>query len=165
MEIRFNKLVRPDQPDIEIRSVAEDVVRSKTAAAGDTMVFMSHKTGDVQAEIEAEYIASKHRVKVYMAEWDGGVVGDSNQLPDYIMNAIRKSDGFLVHVIAEIVESMWIGYEIGGAHAMNKFRAKIMYKAVGRLPSVVGALESLGSRNALDRWIVTNVSVPSILRG
>ena len=165
MAIRFNKLIRPDQPDIESRSVAENVVRSKTAAADDTMVFMSHKTGDVQAETEAEYIVSKYGVKVYMAEWDDGVVGDSNQLPDYIMDAIRKSDGFLVHVIAEIVDSMWIGYEIGGAHAMNKFRAKIMYKAVGCLPSVVGALKSLGDRNALDRWIVNYVCVRSLLHG
>ena len=157
MGIRFNKLIRPDQPDIESRYVAENVVRSKTAAAADTMVFMSHKTGDVQAEIEAKYIADNHEVKVYMAEWDEHVVGDRDQLPDFIMDAIRKSDGFLVHVIAEIVVSMWIGYEIGGAHAMEKSRAKIMYKAVGRLPSVVGALESLGNRNALDRRIVTNV--------
>ena len=160
MAIRFTKLIQPDQPDIENRYLAEDVVHSKTAAAGDTMVFMSHKTGDVRAEIEAEYIADKHKVKVYMTEWDEHVVDDSSQLPDYIMDAIRKSDGFLVHVIAEIVVSMWIGYEIGGAHAMDKSRGKIMYEAVGRLPSVVGALESLGNRNALDRWIVTNVSHP-----
>ncbi len=129
------------------------------------MVFMSHKTGDDRAETEAQYIKRKHRMSVYMAEWDGRVVGDSNKLPDYIMNAIQRSDGFLVSVIAEIVESMWIGYEIGGAHAMQKSRAKIMYERVGPLPSVVGALESLDDRNALDRWIVTNVCVPSILRG
>lgn len=165
MAIRFNKLIRPDQPDIESRYVAEDVVRSKTAAADDTMVFMSHKTGDVQAEIEAEYIASKHGVKVYMAEWDDHVDGDSSQLPDYIMDAIRRSDGFLVHVIARIAVSMWIGYEIGGAHAMEKSRAKIMYEEVGRLPSVVDVLDSLRSRNALDRWIVNKVCMLSILRG
>ena len=155
MAIRFNRLVRPGQPDLQSRVLAEAVLRSK--AATDTMVFMSHKTGDDQAETEAKYIASKHEVKVYMAEWDGYVDGDSNQLPDHIMDAIRRSDGFLVNVIAGIAVSMWIGYEIGGAHAMRKSRAKIMYREVGRLPSVVGALTSLCSRGALDRWITTNV--------
>ena len=155
MAIKFNRLVRPGQPDLQDRMLAEGVVRSKTAA--DTMVFMSHKTGDDQAETEAKYIAFKHEVTVYMAEWDDYVDGDSNRLPDHIMEAIRRSDGFLVNVIAGIAGSMWIGYEIGGAHAMRKSRAKIMYKEVGRLPSVVGALTSLGSRDALDRWITTNV--------
>ena len=36
------------------------------------------------------------------------------------MRAIQNSNGFLVNVIAEIAVSMWIGYEIGGAHAMEK---------------------------------------------
>ena len=84
------------------------------------MVFMSHKTGDDQAEREAKRITRQHRVEVYMAEWDDAVVGDSNQLPDHIMNAIRRSKGFLVSVIPAIAESMWVGYEIGGAHAMQK---------------------------------------------
>lgn len=82
---------------------------------------------------------------------------DSDNLPDHIMRAIRKSDGFLVNVVADIAVSMWIGYEIGGAHAMEKSRAKIMYRQVGRLPSVVGALETLRNRNELDRWITRNV--------
>ena len=157
MAIRFNKLVQPDQPDIQSWSLADDIiVRSK--AAGGTMVFMSHKTGDDQAEREAKRITSQHRVEVYMAEWDDDVVGDSNQLPDHIMNAIRQSKGFLVSVIPAIAESMWVGYEIGGAHAMQKSRANIMYREVGRrLPSVVSALESLRSQDALDRWITKNV--------
>ena len=92
-----------------------------------------------------------------MAEWDDDVVEDSNQLPNHIMNAIRKSKGFLVSVIPAIVESMWVGYEIGGAHAMQKSRASIIYREVGRLPSVVSALESLRSQDALDRWITKNV--------
>ena len=92
-----------------------------------------------------------------MTEWDTTVAGDSAELPEYIMNAIRKSDGLLVNVIAAITRSMWIGYEIGGAHAMRKALAKIMYEEVSPLPSVVGALESLRSRPALDRWIVVNV--------
>ena len=92
-----------------------------------------------------------------MTEWDDDVQGDSTELPDHIMTAIKKSDGFLVNVISEIAVSMWIGYEIGGAHAMEKSRAKIMYNEVRRLPSVVGALRSLRSRNELDLWILTDV--------
>lgn len=157
MGIEFNKLIQPDQSAITFRNRAESVVRVKTADAHDKMVFMSHKTGDVQAEIEANYIAVKHKVAVYMAEWDENVVSDSILLPDYIMYAIRASDAFLVHVIAQIANSMWIGYEIGGAHAMEMSRAKIMYKALPLLPSVVGALETLGSRSVLDSWIEENV--------
>ena len=100
MAIRFNKFVRPDQPDIQNRYLAEVIVRSK--AAGGTMVFMSHKTGDNQAETEAQRITRKHRVEVYMAEWDDDVVEDSNQLPNHIMNAIRQSKGFLVSVIPAV---------------------------------------------------------------
>ena len=88
-----------------------------------------------------------------MAEWDDEVYGDSTALPDHIMKAIRQSNGFLVNVIAEIAVSMWIGYEIGGAHAMGKSRAKIMYAQVPRLPSGVGALSSLRNRGELDRWV------------
>ena len=121
------------------------------------MLFMSHKTGDQQAETEANHISSKHGVLVYISEWDDDVHGDTTELPDYIMNAIKTSDGFLVHVIPNILASMWIGYEIGGAHAMEKIRAKIMYKKVNLLPSVVGALHTLGSRNELDYWVNRHV--------
>ena len=155
MVIRFSKLVRPNQPDTLSRSVADDMLSRKSIT--DKMIFMSHKTGDALAAKEAQYIARKYRVQVYMTEWDTTVAGDSAELPEYIMNAIRKSDGLLVNVIAAITRSMWIGYEIGGAHAMRKALAKIMYEEVSPLPSVVGALESLRSRPALDRWIVVNV--------
>ena len=121
------------------------------------MVFMSHKTGDKQAESDAEYIAQTHGVQVYVAEWDDQVDGDSKELPDYIMNAIRESDAFLVSVIEEIRISMWIGYEIGGAHALQKSRARIMHNYVRSLPSVVEALESLWTRDGLDLWIRRNV--------
>ena len=112
MAIRFNKLIRPDQAEVDGRYMAEQVVRNR--AAHVKMVFMSHKTGDTVAEREAQYIKRKHRVMVYLAEWDDNVESDSNQLPDYIMKAIRKCDGFLVNVTAAIAVSMWIGYEIGG---------------------------------------------------
>ena len=145
MAIKFNKLIRPGQSDSTNRVHAASALARKSAS--DIMVFMSHKTGDRQAETEAKYITNEHHVQVYMAEWDDNVQYDSNELPDYIMTAIRKSDGFLVHVIAKIAVSMWIGYEIGGAHAMSKSRAKIMYNDVRPLPSVVHALESLRSRS------------------
>ena len=112
------------------------------------MLFMSHKTGDKQAEEEAAYIVRKHGLKVYMTEWDDNVEGDSDQLPDYIMAAIRSSNAFLVNVSARISVSMWIGYEIGGAHALRKSSAKIMYFPISNLPSVVRALHSLRDRNA-----------------
>lgn len=152
MAISFNKLIRPDLLDINDRFRAEAVVTAR--AASQKMVFMSHKTGDHRAEGEARYISNKHQLQVYMAEWDADVDGDSHELPDHIMTAIRKSDGFLLHVIEAIAVSMWVGYEIGGAHAMGKSRAKIMYTGVRRLPSVVGALKTLRSRTELDLWIM-----------
>ena len=155
MAISFNKLIQPDSADLRERVLVENYLRRKSAA--DLMVFLSHKTGDAEAEVEARYITHKHRVRVYMAEWDDEVYGDTANLPDHIMRAIQQSDSFLVNVIAEIAASMWVGYEIGGAHAMGKSRAKIMYTPVSRLPSVVGALRSLQNRNELDRW-VTSIS-------
>ena len=156
MGIRFTRLVRSGyQADIQSRSIADGVVSAK--AATDRMVFMSHKTGDSQAASVAQYIAQRHGVEVYMVEWDDQVDTDSIELPDHIMKSIRKSDGFLVNVTHAIVNSMWIGYEIGGAHAMGKSRAKIMYDSVYSLPSVVSALETLRSQSELDRWVVRNV--------
>ena len=155
MAVKFNRLVGHYRTDSRDQSDATRFVRTKSDS--DTMIFMSHKTGDYRAAREAEYIAQRHGMKVYMAEWDDHVDHDSKDLPDYIMDAIRKSNGFLVNVIAEIVVSMWIGYEIGGAHAMRMSRAKIMYDPIRRLPSVVAALESLRDRPALDLWIRANI--------
>ena len=155
MAIRFNRLFRPGQTGTNNRFIAEDALIAKSAS--DTIIFMSHKTQDRQAEIKAKYISDTHRVQVYMTEWDDDVHGDSIELPDHIMTAIRKSDSFLVHVNARIAVSMWIGYEIGGAHAMEKSRAKIMYNEVSPLPSVVGALKTLRNRTELNRWIRGNI--------
>lgn len=155
MTIRFNKLIQPGAYVIENKLRAEEAVYRKSIE--DTMIFMSHKTGDRKAEIEADYISNEYRVLVYMAEWDDSISGLPNKLPDQIMEVIRKSDGFLVNVIAEIAVSMWIGYEIGGAHAMQMPRAKLIYNDVPGLPSVVNALRSLHSRRELDRWIVQNL--------
>jgi hypothetical protein len=155
MAIKFNKLVSPGRAALLNRSSADSLVRAMDAR--DRMVFMSHKSGDHQAEGEAQYIMQRHGVAVYMVEWDDHVDSDSTELPDYIMTTIRRSSGFLVNVTAQIAVSMWIGYEIGGAHAMGKSRAKIMYSLVPHLPSVVAALDSLRDRFALDQWITTNV--------
>ena len=151
MAIRFSRLIRSGMQDTYTRTVAEIYMNTKSTA--ETMVFMSHKTGDTKAQVEARYIVDKHHVHVYMAEWDDRVYGDSAVLPEHIMHAIRLSDGFLLNVIPEIGKSMWIGYEIGGAHAMRKSRAKIMLEPVGNLPSVVDALRPLENRGELDRWI------------
>lgn len=124
---------------------------------GKKMVFMSHKTDDPGAETEARYIQRTLGVKVYMAEWDDNVHGDSMALPEYIMRVIGVSEAFLVHVIDEIKVSMWIGYEIGGAHAKNKPRAKIMYHSVSGLASVVEVLETLDCRCRLVRWLGRHV--------
>lgn len=114
-------------------------------------------TGDHGAELEARRICQEHSVDVYMVEWDDNVDGDSDQLPEYIMKAIGVSRAFWVYVIQQVADSMWIGYEVGGAHAMGKPRAKIMYQRVKDLPSVVRALEPLESRVAVDKWIEDNV--------
>ncbi|WP_419856631.1 hypothetical protein [Candidatus Palauibacter irciniicola] len=155
MSVRFNRLVRPDGTHTTYRPIANRELLSKKIS--DKMIFMSHKTGDEQAAGVAYYISKKHGIHVYMAEWDDNVEDDSSELPDYIMDEIRRSDGLLVHVIAAIALSMWIGYEIGGAHALEKKRAKVMYREIHGLPSVVGALERLGNRDELDRWIIRNV--------
>ena len=151
MAIKFNRLIRPDLPDTtNWLPVGIDMLYK---SATEPMIFMSHKTGDRQAEQEANYISNQHGVQVYMVEWDDNIQGDSNELPYYIMFAIRKSDGFLVNVIPNLAVSMWVGYEIGVAHAMEKPSAKIMYSQMLGLPSVVGALSTLHSRSGLDRWI------------
>ena len=152
--LEFNKLILHDRPDIEH---AYDASNFFSAMPGYPVIFMSHKTGDTKAEREAKRISEKHKVGVYMAEWDKNIDGDSNELPEYIMRAIRICKAFLVHVVSAISDSMWIGYEIGGAHAMQKQRAKIMYERVFGLPSVVESLDSLNDRYDVDQWIRENV--------
>lgn len=151
MAIRFNRLIRPGMQDTYASYVAENYLNTKSTV--ETMVFLSHKTGDTKAVGEANYIVQEDGVRVYMAEWDDNVHGESTDFPAYIMRAIGKCDGFLLNVIPEIGSSLWIGYEIGGAHAMGKTQAKIMYESVVSLPSVVNALLSLRDRGELDRWI------------
>ena len=87
-----------------------------------------------------------------MVEWDDNIQGDSNELPYYIMFAIRKSDGFLVNVIPNnSVHMVRIRDWSCACHGIP--RAKIMYNQILGLPSVVGALNTLHCRSGLDRWI------------
>ena len=150
-QVRFNRLVRPSGARVTSLMEADRVMK----ASATTTLFLSHKTGDYAAGREADYIAETHDVEVYMAEWDPDVDGDSNELPEHIMDNIRQSDGFLVCISPLIATSMWVGYEIGGAHAFRKSRAKVTYNypIPSDMPSVVESLRPLGSRRALDRWI------------
>ena len=155
MALEFSKLIyREGMYEYNVASV-ESLLRTKMSY--DRLVFMSHKMGDKKAEDEAKYINREHDVWVYMAEWDDKLQKDTSELPKKIMDVIKISNGFLVHVIEEIKNSMWIGYEIGGAHASNKKSAKIMYNyngdSVYELPSVVKALYPLDSKYELDNWI------------
>ena len=150
---RFNKAFYPD-----FTGAARETVHRATASAqwwvrGRNKVFISHKTNDLEAERLAKYITRVYRVVTYLAEWDPYVRDDSPTLPDYIMDHIQSSHGFLVSVIPEITFSMWVGYEIGGAHAHQVPRAKIMFSPVSGMPSVVEALESLRNSSELDSWI------------
>ena len=153
MTLRFNRLVRPDAGDIFLTENAAGFIESSHYR----MVFMSHKHGDRDAEREATRIAVRFRIMVYMAEWDNHVSGDNAELPNYIMHHIGVSRGFLVYVSAEIGESMWVGYEIGGAHAYEKSRARIVRNYYGSLPSVVEVLHPLTTEQAVDQWIVYHV--------
>ena len=73
------------------------------------------------------------------------------------MTHIRTSRGFLVSVRPQIAVSMWVGYEIGGAHAHRVPSAKLLFAAAPPMPTVVEALAPLRTRAELDTWITTHV--------
>ena len=126
---------------------------SRDRSAFNKVLFLSHKTHDTTADKLARYINQRHNVTVYMAEWDDYIDHTAQgALPDYIMAIIQGCDGFLVNVSSAIAVSMWVGYEIGGAHALRKTRAKYISVYVSNLPSVVDALDSV-DRDTLDSWI------------
>ena len=155
--VRFNTAFYPtDTGFAQTASFAEDTIQKQSRQR--RKVFISHKTNDVHAENLAKYITRKHRVITYLAEWDPNVHADSPTLPDYIMRHIRTSQGFLVSVRPQIAISMWVGYEIGGAHAYSVPRAKIMFTRATGLPSVVEALPPLANHDELDVWIAKEVS-------
>ena len=151
--VRLNKVITPNLEEHSFLDRATQYVEGSTLK----QIFMSHKTGDQEAERVAKHIAQKHRVIVYLAEWDTNVSGDSPTLPDYIMKQIKRSNGFLVHVTPRIAISMWVGYEIGGAHASGIPRAKLMKQTHYDLPSVVEALRRISSDHELDTWITVYV--------
>jgi len=151
MSVRFRRIVGLTD-GTELRYA--QAPRSSYAAATDTIVFLSHKTNDPTATKVATYINQVHHAIVYVAEWDDDVPHDQQgSLPRYLMDRIRECNGFLVNVNSTITMSMWIGYEIGGAHAFSKTRAKFMPTYVPRLPSVLDDLRRLSSYTALDSWI------------
>ena len=156
--IRFNKAFYPNATTKELREESYRYNNELRASMrSDPIVFISHKTGDQNAEQLAREITRTHKVVTYLAEWDDNVEGDSVELPDYIMNVISNSKGFLVCVRQSITYSMWIGYEIGGAHANDISSAKTNFQQVRNLPSVLEVLESLESRAELDDWIRKHV--------
>lgn len=157
--VRFNKAFYPDYSGVprEVGSLA--TASSQRHPPGRLQVFISHKTNDPDSEDLARYITRMHGVITYLAEWDPNVIADSPSLPDYIMREIQRSRGFLVNVRPEITISMWVGYEIGGAHAHQVPRAKIMFKPVIGIPSVVESLESLRNLQDLDGWIRREVLI------
>ena len=155
--VRFNKAFYPDEGGTTRETasfMAESVQRH---VRGRRKVFVSHKTNDTHAEAVAQYITRQHGIVTYLAEWDPNVNPTSLALPDYIMTHIRTSNGFLVSVRPQIAISMWVGYEIGGAHAHGVPRAKVVFTPVPTMPSVLEALEPLRSNQELDTWIRTNV--------
>ncbi len=155
--VRFNKAFYPDQTGTVQETASFGVQSVQRNVRGRRKIFVSHKTNDSHAEDVAQYITRRHRIVTYLAEWDPNVDPDSRRLPDYIMAQIRTSQGFLVSVRPQIAISMWVGYEIGGAHAHRVSRAKLVFDAVHGMPSVVDALDALRSRSELDTWITINV--------
>ena len=154
--VRFNRAFYPDDAGI-IQETAAFTESVRRQVSGRKKVFISHKTNDRHAEQLAQYITRQHRVVTYLAEWDPGANPSSPTLPDHIMNHIRTSQGFLVSVRPQIAISMWVGYEIGGAHAHSVPRAKMVFDAVGAMPSVLEAIRALRSHSELDAWIAANV--------
>lgn len=154
--VRFNRAFYPDATGtVRVTAAFDESVRRQVS--GRKKVFISHKTNDHKAEELAEYITRRHHVVTYLAEWDPGVNPDSPTLPDYIMKHIRTSHGFLVSVRPQIAISMWVGYEIGGAHAHGVSRAKMVFDQVPAMPSVLKAIQALRNRPELDSWIRANV--------
>ena len=152
MGIHFNTLI--DGPTYETRSIVEarDSIRGKTTST--KMIFLSHKTEDsATAEALGQYIYNTYSVWVYLTKWDDNVESDDVALPDYIMYQIRACNGLLVSVTTRISVSMWVGYEIGGAHAMQKNLARYMHYNLPTLPSVVAALRPIESYSDLGNWI------------
>lgn len=152
MGIHFNRLV--NGPTYQTRSIVEasDSIRGK--ATSTKVIFLSHKTEDsANAEALGEYIYNTYGAWAYLTKWDDNVESDDVALPDYIMYRIRACNGLLVSVTTRISVSMWVGYEIGGAHAMQKNLARYMHYNLPILPSVVAALPSIESYADLGNWI------------
>ena len=155
--VRFNKAFFPDvsgSPQETYSLVGDRVERQ---VRGRPRILISHKTNDPQAEDLARHTTRHHGIVTYLAVWDLEARPDSLEFPEYIMRRIQPSQGFLVSVRPQIAVSMWVGYEIGGAHAHGVPRAKTMFSPVSHMPSVVEALERLRSFQELDSWVRRHV--------
>ena len=153
MGIRISRVVGEETRTINDSFEARSSLRRVKSSYGTKALFLSHKTGDHSADALARHINLNYPVIVYMAEWDDHIDHtEQTVLPDYIMEIIQGSDGFLVNVSSAIAVSMWVGYEIGGAHALGKNRAKFISQYVSNLPSVVDALDSI-DHQSLGSWI------------
>ena len=158
--IRFNKLVYP--PDTTMRTHREFTAFSEAdqryRQTGFKKLFLSHKTGDSEAEDLAKRLARRFNIAVYMAEWDTNVTNDSPSLPSYIKRKIKTSNGFLVYANPQIAVSMWVGYEIDIADASSLPSARVTRSTYDRtLPTVILALHKLSSDLEIDNWVRKHV--------
>lgn len=152
MGVRFSGFVSSRTGTFTTFSSEAGAELRKSRDIGTKLVFLSHKTDDPTAKELAKTIGVLG-ADVYLAEWDDNITDPGNEsLPSTIMEHIHRSDGFLVNANETIRVSMWVGYEIGGAHALQKPRAKFMLHWV-KLPSVVAVLETLDSGSELFEWI------------
>lgn len=152
MGVRFHRLVGVAN-EYELRHA--QLSRSSYYPSIGKLVFLSHKTNDPTADALAELISRNYGATVYMAEWDDDMPDSQGTLPSYLMEKIRECDGFLVNVSSKIAVSMWIGYEIGGAHALSKSRAKYFPTHIPHLPSVLDDLRKLSDPTTLEHWVTS----------
>ena len=156
--IRFNRAYYPMETPAGFRVRAatstETYRQSYQRRSGVTQIFISHKTGDVQADNIGQHIVNVHRIGAYLVEWDPNVNPTSTSLPRYLLSQIGLSKGFLVNVTPSIAISMWVGYEIGGANAYQIESARANFSGQHtNMPSVVDCLPSLTNFTQLDQWI------------
>ena len=120
-------------------------------------MFILHKTNNPFAENSDKYLTLQHRVVNYLPGCDPNAESNSPKLPDYIIHHFRTRHGFLVGVRPQIMISMRVGCEIGGAHTPSVRHAKFMLSRAHGLPTVIEALPTLDGHRELDEWITTIV--------
>ena len=159
-EIGFNKLVYYSSITNTHRELTRrDEANKYYEDTTSKKLFLSHKTGDSEAELLANQLARMFRIVIYLAEWDPNVTHDSPSLPGYIKRQIKTSNAFLVCANPQVAISMWVGYEIGIADASSLPCARVTKTFIDRkLPSVVRALRRLSTDSEIADWVRTNVT-------